>query len=93
MGCVRVGQRHTGSWPAEHKYHCHLFFLQYGLLSFASSSSGRLILVLVDARDVEGVSDLLYDVGCHRGHCLDQACEQARRAGGRLSVGVRKRVQ
>jgi hypothetical protein len=87
--------RHTGSWAAEHEYHRHLFFLEYGLLSFASSSSsGRLILVLVDARDVEGISDLLYDVGCHRGHgCLDQGSEQARRAGGRLSVGVRKRVQ
>ena len=89
-----VGQRHTGAWAAEHEYHRHFLFLEYGLLlSFATSSSGRLILVLVGARDVEGISDLLYDVGCHRGHCLDQECEQARRVGGRLGVGVRKRVQ
>ena len=87
------GERHTGSWAAEHEYYCHLLFLKYGLLSFASSSSGRLILVRVDAGDVENVSDLLCDVGCHRGHGLDQANEQARREGGRLSVGVRKRVQ
>lgn len=89
-----IGQRHTGSWATEHEYHRHLFFLEYGLLSFASSSSGRLILLLLgDARDMEDVSDLLNDVGCHRGHDLDQASERARRAGGRLSVGERKRVQ
>lgn len=93
-GVCGIGQRHTGSWTTEHEYHRHLFFLEYGLLSFASSSGGRLILLLfVNARDMEGVSDLLYDVGCHRGHDLDQASEQARRAGGRLSVGGRKRVQ
>lgn len=93
MGCGGAGKRHTSSWAAEHEYHRHLLFLEYGLLSFTSGSSFRLVLVLVDARDVEGISDLFYDVGCHRGHGLDQASEQARRAGGRLSVGVRKRVQ
>ena len=58
-------ERHTSSWAAEHEYHCHLFFLKYGFSGVALSGSGsssrrrRLTLALVDAREVDSISDLL----------------------------------
>jgi len=76
---------HTGAWTTEHENHRHLFFLEYGLVGCALD----LISALVGAREVQGISDLLYEVGCHRG--LDRESGQARRAGGRLGGGVKMR--
>ena len=59
----RNGRKHTSSWATEHEYHRHLFFLEYGFfgvaLSGSSSNSRRLTLALVDAREVDSISDLL----------------------------------
>lgn len=92
---MRERKRHTGSWAAEHEYHGHLFLFEYGFFGFALSSRRcrRVILALVYARDVEGISDLLYEVGGHRDHGPDQASARARRAGGRSSGGARMRVR
>lgn len=67
---------HTGARTAEHEYHGHLFFLEYGL---------------VGGGDVQCVSDLLYEVGCHRGLDPDQESARARRADGRSGGVVRMR--
>ena len=77
--------RRTCAWTAEHEYHRHFFFVEYGLGGRALGS----ISALVGAGEVQGISDLLYDVGSHRG--LDQESVRARRAGGRSGGGVRMR--
>ena len=93
-GGRREGKRHTSAWAAKHEYHRHLVFLKNGFFGCALGSRRRcrcVILLLVGTREVEGISDLLYEVGSHRGP--DQTSARARRAGGRLSGGVRMRVR
>jgi hypothetical protein len=72
-----MGEGRTCAWAAEHEYHCHLCFVEFGLLLF-----GR-------AGEMRRISDLLYDVGCHRG--LDRGCVLARQVDDRSGGDVRMR--
>jgi hypothetical protein len=72
-----MGEGHTGARAAEHEYHSHLCFVKFGFLVF-----GR-------AGEMQRISDLLYEVGCHRG--LDRVCVLARQVGGRSGGDVRTR--
>ena len=77
--------RRTCAWTAKHEYHRHFFFVEYGLGGRALGS----IPVLVGSGEVQGISDLLYDVGSHRG--LDQESVRAKQGGDRSGGGVRMR--
>jgi hypothetical protein len=70
-------------------------YLCLALLTFFTSLRGALI-----TQGCRGAQDDTVTLGtmgwCHRGHRLDQECDQAivaRQEGAHLSMGVRKRVQ
>lgn len=77
MNGRQMGEERTSAWTAEYEYHRHVFFVKFWLLGFGRDG------------EMQRISDLLYDVGCHRG--LDRGCVLARQVDGRSGGDVRMR--